>query len=185
MRHMQVLVGVALSAALSINVYAASPEPTGSGDAAIWQHHQELIDYYGVTSSYTCTGIEDRMRELLKYLGARPDMKITPLCSSQSAPMQQVFVRVDFYSLAPASQGTADATAAHWVPLNIAPSDPLFRDRAECELFQNVKNLITKDFTVRDVRYTTTCTPNQTTLQDYKVTGEILAPPELQRASAR
>jgi hypothetical protein len=182
MRYVNACISVALCAALSIGVRAAAsdagPEP------AVWQHHQELIDYYGVTETYTCTGIEDKMRQLLLYLGARPtDLKITPLCSRQLAPMQQVFVRVDFYSLAPASAGSAEALPAHWAPLNISPKDPLFRDRAECELFQNVKKVLTKDFTVRDVHYDTTCTPYDTTLQDYNITGEVLAPPDLRRAS--
>ncbi len=182
MSHVKAYVSVALSAALSLGVCAAASD-AGPTEPAVWQHHQELIDYYGVTETYTCTGIEDKMRQLLLYLGARPDLKITPLCSRQLAPMRQVFVRIDFYSLAPATEGAAEALSAHWAPLNIRPSDPLFRDRGECELFQNVKQVLTKDFTIRDVRYDTDCTPNDTTLQDYRVTGEVLAPPSVQRAS--
>jgi hypothetical protein len=185
MRHVRAYVSVALSAALSIGVCAAASD-AGPTEPAVWQHHQELIDYYGVTETYTCTGIEDKMRQLLLYLGARrADLKITPLCSRQLAPMQQVFVRVDFYSLAPATEGSGEALTAHWAPLSITPRDALFRDRAECELFQNVKKVLTKDFTIRDVHYDTTCTPYDTTLQDYNITGEILAPPDPQRASSQ
>src|SRR6185437_3745960 len=173
MRHVSTFVAAVLSGTLSSGVFAATPDQTGSSEPATWQHHQELIDYYGVTSSYTCTGIEDKMRQLLLYLGARSDLKVKPMCTSQFGAMRQVFVRVEFDSLAPATEGTAGAVAGHWVPIDISPSDPLFRDRADCELFQNLKNLITKDFTVRDLQYRTTCTPNQTTLQDYNVTGQI------------
>jgi hypothetical protein len=177
---------LALSAALSLGIASASEStgpPTGQLEPAVWQHHQELISYFGVTASYTCTGIEDRMRELLGYLGARQDLKVTPLCANQSAPMQQVFVRVDFYSLAPAAAGATGEVSAHWVPLEITPRDALFRDRGDCELFFHVKDMLTKDFTVRNVQYVTNCTPHQTTLQDYKIAGELLAAESLHRKS--
>ena len=185
MRHVKAIISVVLSSSLSLGVYAAAAEPAGTGESASWQHHQEVIDYYGVTASYTCTGIEDKLKELLKYLGARPDFKVVPLCARQESAMHQVFARLDFYSLAPSAEGAAGATTGHWIPIDISPTDPLFRDRGECELFQNLKNVITKDFAVRDIQYKTTCTPNDTTLQDYKVTGEILAPRDLQRAGTR
>src|SRR5579884_2193485 len=129
MRHVITFIVMVLSGTLSGAAYAAGADQTGAGEPATWQHHQETIDYYGVTESYTCTGIEDKMRQLLRYLGARADLKVSPMCTSQFGSMRQVFVRVDFYSLAPASTGATGTVMAHWVPVDISPSDPLFRDR--------------------------------------------------------
>lgn len=184
MRQLNLCVSVAWVAALSIGVSAASEQPmqpTGASEPAVWQHHKELINYYGVTETYTCTGIEDKVRELLLYFGARKDgLKVTPLCSRQLAPMHQVFVRVEFDSLAPAggaSNGGGGEVNGQWADLHVLPTDPLFRDRGECELFQHLKEVLMKDFTVRDVHYRTDCTPYETTLQDYSITGQVLVPP--------
>ncbi len=179
--------------ALSVGVCSAADlpqQPTGASEPAVWQHHKELVNYYGVTETYTCTGIEDKLRQLLLYFGARKDgLKISPMCTNQFAPMRQVFVRLEFDSLAPASSASGGANGeqvnGEWADLHITPTDPLFRDRGECELFQNMKQLLTKSFAVRDVQYRTTCTPYETTLQDYNITGQVLVPPGHTRVASR
>ena len=181
MRQLKFPLSLVASALLSIGVCAASdqpPQPTGAAEPAVWQHHQELINYFGVTETYTCTGIEDKVRQVLLYFGARKEgLKVTPMCQSQLAPMHQVFVRVQFDSLAPAGSSAGGEVSGQWADLHVMPSDPLFRDRGECELFEHLKDVLTKDFSVRDVQYRTTCTPYSTTLQDYQITGQVLLPP--------
>lgn len=180
-------------AGLSVAVCSAADmpmQPTGASEPAVWQHHKELINYYGVTETYTCTGIEDKLRQVLLYFGARKEgLKVTPMCTNQLAPMHQVFVRVEFDSLAPASSvgGSAggEPVNAQWADLHVTPRDPLFRDRGECELFEHLKDVLTKDFAVRDVDYRTTCTPYSTTLQDYNITGQVLLPPGHTRVATR
>ena len=183
-----------LLAALSVGVCSATTpiqtRPTGKSEPAVWQHHKELISYYGVTETYTCTGMEDHLRQVLLYFGARKEgLKVTPMCSEQLAPMHQVFVRLEFDSLVPASSATGGSSGeqvtGEWADLHVSPRDSLFRDRAECELFEHLKDVLTKDFTLRDVQYRTTCTPYSTTLQDYQITGQVLLPPGQARVASR
>lgn len=184
MRQLNFPTSLVVIALLSVGVCAASdqpPQPSGSAEPAVWQHHNELINYYGVTETYTCTGIEEKVRQVLLYFGARKDgLKVSPLCTSQLAPMHQVFVRAEFDSLAPASGAAGGASgnelSGQWATVHITPTDALFRDRGECELFQQLRDVLTKDFAVRDVQYRTTCTPYSTTLQDYQITGQVLLP---------
>jgi hypothetical protein len=190
MRSLKVPMSLLAAAALSLGVCAAADlpkQPTGATEPAVWQHHNELVNYYGVTATYTCTGIEDRLRQLLLYFGARKDgLKVSPMCTSQLAPMHQVFVRVEFDSLAPASGGASgEPLNGEWADLHITPTDPLFRDRGECELFQSMKDLLTKSFTVRDVQFRTTCTPYETTLKDYNITGQVLVSPGHTKVASR
>jgi hypothetical protein len=199
MRSLNFAMRWVLLAALSIGVCSANTlpnpipptiqtRPTGATETAVWQHHKELINYYGVTASFTCTGIEDKLRTVLLYFGARKQgLKVTPMCSEQLAPMHQVFVRVEFDSLTPtgsaAGGASGDQVNGEWADLHVTPRDPLFRDRGECELFEHLKDLLTKNFTVRDVQYRTTCTPHSTTLQDYNITGQVLLPPDQARVA--
>lgn len=185
MRSLKIPMNLLAVAVLSVGVGTAADlpqQPSGATEPAVWQHHQELVNYYGVTATFTCTGIEERLRRLLLYFGARKEgLKVSPMCTSQFAPMQQIFVRVEFDSLAPASSASGGASGeqvnGEWADLHITPTDPLFRDRGECELFQSMKDLLTKSFTVRDVQFRTTCTPYDTTLKDYNITGQVLVPP--------
>lgn len=179
---------LAVVAALSIGVCAAADQPlqgSGATESAVWQHHKELINYYGVTETYTCTGIEDKVRQVLLYFGARKEgLTVTPLCTNQLAPMHQVFVRVEFDSLAPAASASGNEINGQWMDLKVTPRDALFRDRGECELFEHLKDVLTKDFAVREVQYRTTCTPYSTTLQDYEITGQVLVPPDHRRVAS-
>lgn len=193
MRSLNFPMSLVAVATLSVGVCTAADlpkQPTGATEPAVWQHHNELVNYYGVTETYTCTGIEDKLRQLLLYFGARKEgLKVSPMCTSMLAPMHQVFVRVEFDSLAPASSVTGGTSGGEvngeWADLHITPTDPLFRDRAECELFQSMKDLLTKSFAVRDVQYRTTCTPYDTTLKDYNITGQVLVPPGHSRVASR
>ena len=187
----------ALSVGLPVGVCSANQipntiqtQPTGASEPAVWQHHKELINYYGVTETYTCTGIEDKVRQVLLYFGARKEgLKVNAMCSEQLAPMHQVFVRVEFDSLTPVSGATSaaggDQVNAQWADLHVTPRDALFRDRGECELFEHLKDLLTKNFAVRDVQYRTTCTPHSTTLQDFNITGQVLLPPGQAHVASR
>ncbi len=56
---------------LSATCCAASPL-----DAAMWQQHQAMIQYFATGTSYSCDGIEDKVRQILQYVGARADMKV-------------------------------------------------------------------------------------------------------------
>ncbi len=195
MRSLNFAMHWVLLAALSVGVCSANTtddtirtQPTGAGEPAVWQHHKELINYYGVTETYTCTGIEDKVRQVLLYFGARKEgLKVSPMCSEQLAPMHQVFVRVEFDSLTPTSSAAGGVTGeqvnGQWADLHVTPRDALFRDRGECELFEHLKDLLTKNFTVRDVQYRTTCTPHSTTLQDFNITGRVLLPPGQSRVA--
>src|SRR5690348_813646 len=68
MRQLKLPMSLVVGAILSFGLCAAadqSPQTSSASEPAVWQHHQELINYYGVTETYTCTGIEDKVRQVL------------------------------------------------------------------------------------------------------------------------
>jgi hypothetical protein len=44
---------------------------------AVWVQKEVDFPYKGLTSYYTCDGIRDKVRAILKYVGARPGFKVT------------------------------------------------------------------------------------------------------------
>jgi hypothetical protein len=152
-----------------------------------WRHRQLTFAYSGITTLYTCDGLEDHVRQILLYLGARKDLKVRATgCPGQfNSPSPTAFVNVDFYALVPAlGRPAADAPAAdapasstlngHWTPLELTPRRPNFMGDGDCELMQGMKDFITQNFTLRAVEYRTSCFPNQVTLDGFSVTGQAL-----------
>lgn len=66
-----VATGAALVASLAAR--AAAPAPV----EAVWQQHEMDFTYMGFTSLYSCDGLEDKLKRLLKAAGARDDVKVS------------------------------------------------------------------------------------------------------------
>jgi hypothetical protein len=56
----------------------------------------------------------------------------------------------------------------------VTPRRPNFMGDGDCELVQGMKDLITKNFSLRDVQYRTDCFPRQITLDGFAVKGQAL-----------
>jgi hypothetical protein len=158
---------------------AATPADVLSSE---WQHRQLTFAYSGFTTLYTCDGLEDHVRQILLYLGARKDLKVraTGCPGPFNSPSRTAFVNLEFYSLVPAPGAPAAGTPAaatlngHWTPLELSPRRPNFMGDGDCELMQGMKDVITKNFTLRAVEYRTSCFPNQVTLDGFSVKGQAL-----------
>ena len=158
---------------------AAAPADVLSSE---WQHRQLTFAYSGFTTLYTCDGLEDHVRQILLYLGARKDLKVraTGCPGPFNSPSRTAFVNVDFYALVPAAGRPAPGSPAaatlngHWTPLELTPRRPNFMGDGDCELMQGMKDFITKNFTLRAVEYRTSCFPNEVTLDGFSVKGQAL-----------
>jgi hypothetical protein len=172
---------VSLGAVSAAGLAAAAPAAAPSAlQPAAWQHHQETMNYFGMTSSYTCTGLEDKTRRILLYFGARPDLKVSASCYDPIRPVEQAVVHADFYTLAPAPAGSSNAVSARWVVRVLSPRHPDFMGSGECELVRQLKGLLTQGFTLRDVNYHTGCVAHEITIADYRVSTQVLEPADIE-----
>lgn len=167
----------------SLGFAAVQPADTPPTDLVKgeWQHRQATFDYVGFTTLYTCTGLEDKVRQILLHLGARRDAHVSAVgCPGPSnAPSRTAWVKADFYTLVPApaaSAGGPDTASARWAPLKVTPRRPEFMGDGDCELMQGMKGFITKNFTLRDIDYRTSCFPNTLSIDGFAVTGQALMP---------
>jgi hypothetical protein len=153
---------------------AAAPAEIVTG---AWQHHTVTFNYTGSTSHYTCSGLEGQVRQILVHLGARNDIHVSAVgCPGRdNTPSRTAWVHTDFYTLAPAadSAGT-DTVHARWTSLEVTPLRPSFMGDGDCELVDEMKDLITQNFSLRDVEYRARCVPNQQYPNSYAVKGQAL-----------
>jgi hypothetical protein len=174
-----VLGGLSGGAAVGNAATPAAESAAAPGDVVngSWQHHQVTFSYYGITSLFTCDGLEDHVRQILLHLGARKDVKVraSGCPGPYNSPSRSAWVHTDFYTLAPAAGADASSTVkARWTPVEMTPRRPYFMGDGDCELIQAMKDLITKNFTLRDVEYRANCVPHELWIDSYAVKGEAL-----------
>jgi hypothetical protein len=169
---------IAASLVATATVQAADEVHPAPSELSVWQHHQTTIYYYGITTRYTCDGLEDKVRALLLYFGARADLKVHAFGCERAPdrPTRTASVSTDFYSLAAADVGASQTVPGQWVGFIIMPRRPNWMGDGECELMDQLKALLTKSFSMRNLDYRTSCFPNQITIADYNIKGEILKP---------
>jgi len=152
-----------------------APAPTGKVVTATWQHHQVNFSYFGITSLYSCTGLETDIRSLLLYFGARKDAKVTAQGCPEGpdVPGRYAIIDTDFYSLAP-SADSSDTVRAQWMPVIVSPRQPYFMSGGDCELINEMKDLITKNFSLSDLKYRTDCIPYEVNVDDFDIKAQAL-----------
>jgi hypothetical protein len=152
-------------------------------EATAWQHHKAEFNYSGFTSAYTCDGMEGKVRQIMQFLGARKGMTVNASGCPRGldSPSHMVWVTLEFDTLAPAAAGaaTADLVPAQWTEFRLTGQRPFFMDSGDCELIAAMKPMLTANFSLRALDYSTRCTPHEVTFADFRVKGEVLkADPE-------
>lgn len=165
------LAGMSLGSAAS----AATAEPSGQAVTGAWQHHHVNFSYYGITALYSCDGLENNIRALLLHLGARKDAKVNARgCpNGPSVPGHNAIIDADFDTLSPSSDATG-TVQAQWVTVLVSPTHPYFMSHGDCELIDEMKDLISKNFSLREVNYRTDCVPHQVNIDDFTITAQAL-----------
>ena len=77
---------------LGASVQASADDATVQ---AVWTPKKLHFTFMGFTAKYTCDGLADRMRQILLLLGARPDLKLTPIGCSGGYGLPTPFPGVD------------------------------------------------------------------------------------------
>jgi hypothetical protein len=179
---------VALSAALlcaALPIAAGAQEgAAGAGQqtSAVWTPRELHFLYQGFTSTYSCDGLQAKVRHVLLQLGARKDLSVLPSgCTSPyGRPDPFPAVNIKMHVLTPAdAKGTpanAPTVAAHWQRVRIRlDRDPVW-EAGDCELLEQIKQRILPLFTTRNVDYVTNCIPNQLQPGGTRLSAELLFP---------
>jgi hypothetical protein len=144
---------------------------------ASWKAQSQKFHYTGFTSYYTCEGLESKVRQILLHLGARKDLKVraTGCAYGLNEPSPYAWVEATFHALAPAdSIAAAESVRTHWSNFQLSARRPIFMDAGECELIDQMREVIEKSFATRDLQYRSSCTPHHVGLSDYTVSGQVL-----------
>jgi hypothetical protein len=163
-----------------LRIAVAADAPVAAADVVpgVWQHHKVTINYFGITSLYSCDGLGEHVRSILLHLGARKDAKVDASGCPQGpeVPSHTAWITSDFYTLAPADSASAETIRAHWAPREVTPHQPYFMGDGDCELIEQMKGLISGSFALRAFSYRTDCVPHEITVDGFGIKAEALVP---------
>lgn len=169
------LVALAGIASVTGSSAAAPAEINGNVVTGVWQHHHASFNYYGITALFSCDGLEGDVRSLLLHLGARKDATVNARgCpNGPSVPGHNAIVDADFYTLSPSSDAS-DTVQAQWTPVVVSPTHPYFMSHGDCELIYEMKDLISKNFSLREMSYRADCVPHEVNIDDFTIKAQAL-----------
>ena len=165
---------------LSTPMAGAAASPATEPVSGVWQRHDYRFAYQGVTSRYSCDGLEEKLALLLKAAGARPDIKVHGTCSSASGgPSLNSEAMLTFYTLAPTvapgSVGAEPGLGA-WQPVEFAAGRPSYVLGGDCELVEQFDRQLLPFFTIRNRSSHFNCEPHEFALGSIELRFETLAP---------
>lgn len=171
------LAAVVAAACLGASAEAIADDATVQ---AVWTPKPLRFTFMGFTAKYSCDGLADRLRGTLLLLGARSDLKLTPVgCSGgygRPTPFPGVEGTVNV--LEPVGdKGPApdqQPVAAHWQHVVVAPRGEPLLAAGDCELSEQVKTSILPLFATRDIAYNSTCIPHQLTVGGTQLSADFL-----------
>ncbi len=166
--------------------------------AGRWHEHQLSFTYSGFTTKYSCDGLADKLRMVLRTLGARPDLKVATYgCAAlYGGPTEFPRVKLHFATLEPlpapsetssslptaaaAANGaavvSADAVAGVWRQVRFDRDRPRAFEAGDCELLEQFRDRVLPLFTIRALSDHTRCLPYQLSGTSLSLSFEVFAP---------
>jgi hypothetical protein len=164
-------------ACLPLAAGAASPDPKEV--VAHWQKHEIELTYMGFTTRYSCDGLRDKMKLLLKASGARADFKVTTRGCTEPSGRVERFPRVRMVFYAPALPGARDKDVgepvlARWKPVSLMRQQPRDLELGDCELVEQFRDRVLPAFTTRALTSDIHCIPHQLSGTNFRLSYEVL-----------
>jgi hypothetical protein len=198
-----------LASGIVCGARAGSPAAADTGTVnAVWVEHDLAFTYMGFTSHYSCSGLEDKVKYVMKQLGARPGFKVTSGgCVNLSGPevMPRVRVRAALPQEAtpevlaqlekdrsvrelaaraggkplPATDEAAARFPATWRVVTFEGTPISDIQDGDCELLEQLIRNVLKPMGVREVAGSSlNCVPHQVPINAVNVKLQVLSAPQ-------
>ncbi len=175
---------LALAACSPLIALAAADDASAPG---VWQKHEYTLAYDGFTSHYSCDGIADKVKLLLRAAGARDDVTVTGSCSNPiGGPSRIAIARATFYTLAvPGADAAPERVPGAWRAVAFRDGSPDWLEMGDCELVDQFDRELLPFFTTRNRESRMMCVPNTYQLGAISLRFESFVPLPKPNAASR
>jgi hypothetical protein len=150
--------------------------------AAQWEVHQLKFRYHGFTTDYTCEGIKAKLRQVLRAIGARDDVKVTGACGGDPRYPQPFHNLVVAFAIAvPAEEGAAmsgETFPARWQEVRLGYNQPRDLSWGDCELIEQFRDQVLPLVPLQGLDDRTRCVPGRHNVGSPSMTLTVLTPTE-------
>lgn len=141
-------------------------DSSASGQAAAsipaqWQEHELRFHYFGFTTYYSCMGLEDRLKELLRQLGASDVMVSANGCMGFNEISKSISARIKVRMPVGEGAGTGTAFSAQNTPVELRASRMGESGSGDCELLEQVRDQLLPPLKLSLVKDDLLCVPGQ------------------------
>lgn len=168
---------LAMVALFACSGAAAAPAPNAPAgparELAVWAPVQLKFVYRALTTTYSCSGLEARIKGLLLKLGARADLDVRGYgCTRLSGPDPLAGVQIKMNVLEP--KGPNAWVAAHWQRVNLLQDRTLLDAAADCDLIRQFGEEILPVFAARNVDFSATCEARKAVPGSTRLEADVL-----------
>ena len=130
---------------------------------AQWQVHQVRFQYMGLSTMYTCDGIENSLLRLLKLLGARDDARVETKCVNQLQARRFHRVLMAFAMPVPADKSdlSKEIFPAQYEEVRVVGSRSRLLNGGDCELLEEFERKVMPKLKVNKLGRKIRCIPNR------------------------
>ena len=183
------LTAVALLACAAVRGQPQAESSAGAGAvSAVWAPKQLNFNYRHATATYSCDGLQEKMRSILLKLGARADLQVRGYgCTRLVGPDPLAGVSIRMNVLQPAGTQAGQAVPAHWKRVDLLTDydnhDPI--DAAgDCDLINEIRHQVLPLFATRKVDYSAICELHHLVPGGTRLKAQVLVPDQSAAAAA-
>lgn len=160
---------------------AANTPATADTLSARWKPHLLKFHFAGFTSYYTCNGLRDQVKVLLRAAGARDDVRIEGACAglpNQPRPSHTLVLGFSVpVSVAAGTAGSPDEVfPAEWREIEISSGHPRQIQGGDCELVEQFAKKVLPLFNPGPVASEPNCYPHQLLVGEPVLRATLLIP---------
>lgn len=173
---------------------------------ATWKTQEIRYSYTGFTTAYDCNAAEDRLKAILRTLGAHEQTRVSAQGCDFNRPSRNFFITVTAATPVPladapkaatntsrdellkrlgvASQQLDETFPAEWKTVALSRDRKLDLQPGDCELMQGLRDHVLPKLSVKIVSDRVECIPRQLSIQTPELTVSALVPMKTPDASA-
>jgi hypothetical protein len=171
--------------------------PDSAPVQATWKTQEIRYSYTGFTTAYNCDAAEDRLKAILRALGAHEKTKVSATGCDFNRPSRNFFINITAATPVPVADvptpsqadtskeallkrlGVADQQLdetfpAEWKTIQLARERRLYLQPGDCELMQGLRDHVLPKLSIKVVADRVQCIPRQVALQTPELTVSAL-----------